>query len=1451
MQPMDPSAPAAPTDQRPPAPGGALRAAWQLAVPVLAMVLLTLALCAALVGGAYALLRSAQGTAWLLARLPGVELQGSEGALLSDRFAARRLVVRWDGGQQWVAIDDFVGAGLQWRWHPGPGKWLGLSASRLQARRVVVDTGPVGPRPIVMPRSLDLPLQLEAAQAAVDELQIDTLPMMRDARAVDVRLWAPGGEGYRARELRFDWERAQIRATGALGARAPFPLELQLSAQARGDGPPWTAQARTHGPLSAFAFDGTLRGTPATRTAPAPTLEMQATVMPLQAWALPRMRLLTQALDLQALSARAPRTALSGHVDLDSRSFSGPLAAVVELDNALPGRVDQGRAPVRHLRLRLRNPGEDRNHLQIEQFDIQFAAGNDTAGRWQGSGNWIGSRLQIETRIESLQPQQLDGRAPAMDLSGPLTIELQGLPAPDPQAPQATQATQAKPLPAPKRRSLALDLRAALEGRIQGSPLPVALTLDAGARLGAGPQHIAVRGLQLRAGSALATLALDLQGGSSGSTSRSSSWQLRTQGSLADFDPLPWWPGPEGSAWRRGGHRLFGDWALDLTLPGDALARAPLALAQAVTGSGRIDITRSQIAGVPLALQLELGQQAPAAAGASGRMKAQLQLGANRLVAEGQGNPLADGRDDRLQFELQAPQLAQLAPLAALWPDTAPWAPQSGTLQAQATLAGRWPDIRSAGSAQLQDLQAGSLSAQRLQASWDFDTASEQPLRLALTAERIAQGPQRLQQLQADLRGTWRQHRLELSAALPLQPGAALQNSLALQPGAGALLRLAADGQWAGDGRGGGRFAARAAQVTLLPWSGSGLAAAPAARPWIDARDLRFALRLSAEQGLQELQAEAGGMRLADTATLRWDQVLVDLRGAHPAFALRAQLEPFLLAPLLARLQPTLGWRGDLRLAAQVDLRVGEKVDADLLFERRDGDLHLAEEDNSIPFGLSEIRLIASAHDGDWQLAGAFAGRTLGEASARLNLRTPPDQRWPDSQTPIDGLVQGHVANIGIWGAWLPAGWRLSGDLRTSASVVGRLGAPEYAGEVRISQAAVRNLLLGVDVTQGDALLRLRGSNAEIEHFTLRGGEGSARISGRIDLAGQGTGELTLQAERLRVLGRIDRQLTASGRLTLDMPDSLPRLRGSVQVDEGLFDLSRSDAPTLDDDVVLRREGLASSNDPGTAAARPRRLVQVGVDIGLGDRLRVRGRGLDTTLSGHLAVGSNPAGRLTLSGTVNAAGGHYAAYGQKLDIARGLLIFSGEVENPTLDVLALRPDIDAQVGVAITGTLQSPRVRLYSDSDMSESDKLSWLVLGRASDGLDRADTALLQRAAIALLAGEGEAPTDTLLRNLGLDTLSLRQTGEGNVRETVVSLGKQLSRRWYVGYERGVNASTGTWQLIYRIAQRFTLRAQSGAENSLDLIWVWRLDNPPPLPAAATPAMPAAAPGSAGAARP
>ena len=75
---------------------------------------------------------------------------------------------------------------------------------------------------------------------------------------------------------------------------------------------------------------------------------------------------------------------------------------------------------------------------------------------------------------------------------------------------------------------------------------------------------------------------------------------------------------------------------------------------------------------------------------------------------------------------------------------------------------------------------------------------------------------------------------------------------------------------------------------------------------------------------------------------------------------------------------------------------------------------------------------------------------------------------------------------------------------------------------------------------------------------------------------------------------------------------------------------------------------------------------------------------------------------------------------------------------------------------------------------MSDTAKLSWLILGREPDGLGRTDAALLQRAALGVLAGEEAGATDKLTSALGLDELSVSQT-DGETRDTVVTLGKQL----------------------------------------------------------------------------
>ena len=59
--------------------------------------------------------------------------------------------------------------------------------------------------------------------------------------------------------------------------------------------------------------------------------------------------------------------------------------------------------------------------------------------------------------------------------------------------------------------------------------------------------------------------------------------------------------------------------------------------------------------------------------------------------------------------------------------------------------------------------------------------------------------------------------------------------------------------------------------------------------------------------------------------------------------------------------------------------------------------------------------------------------------------------------------------------------------------------------------------------------------------------------------------------------------------------------------------------------------------------------------------------------------------------------------------------FTGRYDNPALDILALRPNLTQRVGVQITGTARSPRVRLFSDPVLSEAETLSWLQWARGA----------------------------------------------------------------------------------------------------------------------------------------
>jgi translocation and assembly module TamB len=244
--------------------------------------------------------------------------------------------------------------------------------------------------------------------------------------------------------------------------------------------------------------------------------------------------------------------------------------------------------------------------------------------------------------------------------------------------------------------------------------------------------------------------------------------------------------------------------------------------------------------------------------------------------------------------------------------------------------------------------------------------------------------------------------------------------------------------------------------------------------------------------------------------------------------------------------------------------------------------------------------------------------------------------------------------------------------------------------------------------------------------------------------------------------------------------------------------------------------------------------------VNLGERTYFQGRGLDTRLAGELHLTGDLGGQLRAQGIVRTAFGTYEGYGQKLTIERGVLSFNGPVDNPQLNVLALRKGLPVEAGVEILGTTTRPRVRLVSIPDVPEPEKLSWLVLGRGASDATPGDSSVLMAAARALLGNNN--PGSDLTKRLGFDEIKVGRadansvlgvlpqstvagrTGSPSAAE-VVSVGKRLNNNLQLTYEQGLADAEGALKVTYRISRRFQVLVRAGFLPGLDAVYRWTFD--------------------------
>lgn len=537
-----------------------------------------------------------------------------------------------------------------------------------------------------------------------------------------------------------------------------------------------------------------------------------------------------------------------------------------------------------------------------------------------------------------------------------------------------------------------------------------------------------------------------------------------------------------------------------------------------------------------------------------------------------------------------------------------------------------------------------------------------------------------------------------------------------------------------------------------------------------------------------------------------------------------------------------------LQIGGEWDLVLAEKANGFVRFEREAGDI-VVQGDAPVAMGLQQTLLTLSAVNGRLAFAFSAAGSRMGNISASataLTRRVGSGFELVDD-APLVGSATIQTPSV----AWL--GPLLSQDLQTGGSVSGEFSlsgtpaAPNSSGRI-IGQDLFFGLAdEGLRLSGGHMELAFDRDRVKIEQLDFVSPNRITPQEKRIDVRGltqepgrlSATGEwlldnnegnLSFKADRLPLLQRQDQWMMISGQGQIVSRSGQAEVNARLRADAAYFGLGQQVKPSLSEDVHV----VGAQKKPARKLA-----LSANVDFQLGDAVYLKLAGLDARLNGSLRFTQLPQQPLQVYGTVRSEEGVYDAYGQKLTITSGAINFQGTLNNPGLNVIALRTGLAVEAGVEVTGSVQQPKVRLISDPPVPDTEKLSWIVLGRPPDASGNSDAALLVSAATAVLGGSGESLTHKIARNFGLDDISVNQseggsrplssqvangsgatTTAGGVEGQVVSLSKRLSNQAYLSFEQSLIGAESFVKLTYILSRQFSLVARAGTENALDFLY-------------------------------
>ena len=172
--------------------------------------------------------------------------------------------------------------------------------------------------------------------------------------------------------------------------------------------------------------------------------------------------------------------------------------------------------------------------------------------------------------------------------------------------------------------------------------------------------------------------------------------------------------------------------------------------------------------------------------------------------------------------------------------------------------------------------------------------------------------------------------------------------------------------------------------------------------------------------------------------------------------------------------------------------------------------------------------------------------------------------------------------------------------------------------------------------------------------------------------------------------------------------------------------------------------------------------------------------------------------------------GVYKAFETRLKIRKGrLLYFSSPLDNPELEVEAVRNVDDSLVGLRVKGRLKDPVIKLFSDPAMPESEIARYLLGGKKGKGVTKASA----------IAGGANLLLSRLRQRLGLlDEIKL-ETGQAS-DDLALMVGTYLRPDLYLKFINDFEDKVTRFILRYDYSKHIEIETETGESPSAGIFF-------------------------------